>query len=440
MKTRAAAIVVGVTTAVALGVLGVRGLFVRWFGDDYWISAAVATRGFWGGQAYWYRVWSGRYVFNFVVAALESIGPRATALLVIVTILGMVAALRERLRWPLAMAMTWAILFGTVDLTQSVLWQTGLFSYTVPLALFAWWLGNAAGRAEWRWYGIVPLVSGGCSEVLVLTQVVVCAIAFAAWRRRPLLAGLLGSLASLGIVAAAPGNAVRSGMHPATPPFFRVIEATLADAGAFLAATVAGSGMALLLVFLMSALIAPRISRRTLIVAVLCAAACTLVTFGAAEVTLVTALPQRAWIIPYAFFIAAVAALGAAIPWPERWRTPLAAPLMIIAIVPVITAVQWARDIPDARAFAMQWDRFDAFLRANRGRAIYVDHVPGTVGTLLFLAHDPEHGVNRTMSETYGLRSLVRMPPYHHDRLATDPLPNDAVRYRFDDAGRAGNQ
>jgi len=437
MKTRAAAIVVGVTTAVALAVLGLRGLFVRWFGDDYWISAAVATRGFWGGQVYWYRVWSGRYVFNFVVASLESIGPRATALLVAFTILGMVAALRERLRWPLALAMTWAILFGTIDPTQSVLWQTGLFSYTLPLALFAWWLGNAADRAEWRWYDvIVPLVSGGCSEALVLTQVVVCAIAFAAWRRRPLLAALLGSLTSLGIVAAAPGNAVRSGMHPATPPFFRVIEATLADAGAFLAAAVAGSGMAMLLVFLTSALIAPRISRRLLIVAVLCAAACTLVAFAAAEVTLVTALPQRAWIIPYAFFIAAVAALGAAIPWPERWRTPLAAALMITAIVPVVSAVQLARDIPDARAFARRWDRFDAFLRANRGHAIYVDHAPGTVGTLLFLAHDPEHGVNRKMSETYGLRSLVRMPPYHHDRLATDALPSDAVRYRFDEGDR----
>ncbi len=229
-------------------------------------------------------------------------------------------------------------------------------------------------------------------------------------------------------------------MHPATPPFFRVIEASAADAGAFLTATVAGSGMALLLVFLTSALIAPRISRRLLMVAVLCAIACTFVTFAAAEVTLVTALPQRAWIIPYALFIAAVAALGAAIPWQERWRTPLAVALVIIAIVPIVTAVQLARDIPDARAFAMRWDRFDAFLRANRGRAIYVDHVPGTVGTLLFLAHDPEHGVNRKMSETYGLRLLVRMPPYHHDRLATDPLPNDAVRYRFDEAGQAGNQ
>jgi len=437
MKPRAAAIVVGVTTAAALAVLAVRGLYVRWFADDYWISGPLATRGFWGGQAYWYRAWSGRYVFNFVVSALEAIGPRTTAFLVTFIILGMVVALHERLRWPLALAMTWAILFGTVDPVQSVLWQTGLFSYTVPLALFGWWIGSAAGRVELRWYDvIVPLLAAGCSETNALTQVVVCTIAFAAWRRRPLLIAFLASLTSLVILAAAPGNAVRKAMYPATPPLWRVIEATVTDAGTFLVMIVGAAGMAMLLVFLTSALIAPRISRRLLIVAILCAVACPLVPFAAAEVTIVRVLPQRAWIIPYAFCVAAVAALGAAIPWQERWRKPLAAVLMVTAIVPIVTAVQLAREIPGARTFARQWDRFDAFLRAHRGQAIYVDHVPGTVGTLAFVAHDTDHSSNRAMRETYGLRSLVQMPPYHHERLVMGPLPKDAVRYRFDEEGR----
>jgi hypothetical protein len=72
----------------------------------------------------------------------------------------------------------------------------------------------------------------------------------------------------------------------------------------------------------------------------------------------------------------------------------------------------------------------NAFLRASRGRDVFVDHAPGMTGTLLFIAHDPAN--NRFMSESYGLRSLVSMPPDHNGRLVIGPLPKGAVRYRFD--------
>jgi hypothetical protein len=153
-------------------------------------------------------------------------------------------------------------------------------------------------------------------------------------------------------------------------------------------------------------------------------------TFAPAEAILLTALPLRARIVPFAFLVAAVAATGAAVSWQERWRGPLAAALMITAIVPLITAVQMAREIPEARTFASRWDRLDAFLRANRGRDVFVDHAPGMTGTLLFIAHDPAN--NRFMSDCYGLRSLASMPPERNGRLVIGPLPKDAVRYRFD--------
>jgi hypothetical protein len=431
MKTRAAAIVVGVTTAAALAALCVRGLYLRWYADDYWIVGATATRGFWGGQALWYRIWSGRYVSTFGLAVLVSTGPRTTALIVILTVLGMIAAFRARLRWPLALAMTWAILLGTSDVPQSVLWQTGLFCYTIPLAVFAWWLARAAGREQWRWFDfVVPLASGGCSETGVLTQLVVCAIAFAAWRRKPMLAAFLASLISLAIMAAAPGNGVRKSAYPPMPPLARVIETTAGDAVAFFVDTFDGAGMVLLFVFLASALFAPPVSRRLWIVATLCAIACVFVTFVPAEATMLMALPQRARIIPYAFLVAAVMALGAAVPRQERWRGPLSVALMITAIMPLITAVQMAREVPQTRTFAQRWDRLDAFLRTNRGRKVFVDGAPVMVGTLLFLGHDPVD--NNYMSDSYGLRSLVRMPPYRAGRLVIGPLPIDAVRYRFD--------
>jgi hypothetical protein len=431
MKERTAALAAGIATAAALAVLGYRGIYLRWFADDYWIAGVTATHGFWGGQAHWYRIWSGRYVFTFLQTVLVSIGPRASIILVTLTVLGMAGALRTRLRWPLALAMTWAILLCTSDVPQSLLWQTGLLSYTIPLAAFAWWIGSAAGRNELRWFDfVVPLASGGCSETGVLAQIVVCAIAFAAWRRKPILAALFASMVSLAIMAAAPGNLVRKAAYPPMPTMPRVIVATMSDAGAFFVDTFASAGMALVLVFIASALFAPRVSRRLLIVAVLCAVVCVLVTFAPAEALVLTALPQRARIVPYAFLVAAVAAAGAAVPWQERWRRPLAAALIITSFVPLITAVQMARDIPQARRFASQWDRFDAFLRASRGRKVFVDHAPGMVGTLLFVAHDP--ALNKSMSDTYGLQSLANMPPYRDGRLVIGPLPRDAVRYRFD--------
>jgi hypothetical protein len=431
MKERPAAVLAGVATASALAVLCCRGIYLRWFADDYWTAGVTATHGFWGGQALWYRIWSGRYVFTFAQTVLISIGPRASILLVTIATLGMVAALRARMRWPLALVMAYAILLCTSDVPQSLLWQTGLLSYTIPLAAFAWWLGNAAGRDELRWFDfVVPLASGGCSETGVLAQVVVCAIAFAAWRRKPMLAALLGSMVSLAIIAAAPGNLARKALYAPTPSLLRVIDATLRDAGAFLTDTFAGAGIALVLVFLASALFAPRVSRRFVIVAVLCAVVCVFVTFAPAESILLTALPLRARIVPYAFLVAAVAAAGAAVPWQKRWRGPLAAVLVIASIVPLITAAQMAREIPQAQTFARRWDRLDAFLRTSRGKEVFVDHAPGMAGTLLFIAHDPAN--NRFMRDTYGLRSLASMPPNHNGQLVIGPLPKDAVRYRFD--------
>jgi hypothetical protein len=98
--------------------------------------------------------------------------------------------------------------------------------------------------------------------------------------------------------------------------------------------------------------------------------------------------------------------------------------------MPAILAIDLARDIPEARAFAGQWDRFDAFLRQNRGGKIFVDNAPGTVGTLVFLEHDPLR--NTFMRRTYRLQSLAAMPLRRNGRMITGPLPGDAVRYRFE--------
>jgi hypothetical protein len=432
MKERAAAVVVAFTTAAALAVLCVRGFYVRWFSDDFAVPASVADFGFWRGQAQWYRVWSGRFTFTFVDAVLAAMGPWTATIVVLLTTVAMLAALHAGLRhWPLALAMTSAILLGTSDVPQSILWVTGLLSYAAPLAAFAWWIGNAAGRKEWRWFdAVVPFVAGGCSETEVLSQIVICAIAFAAWRRKPTLAGLVGSLISLSVIALSPGNAIRRSLFAPTPPMIHVISATAIDAASFFADALTRSGLLLLIVFLAAALWAPRVSRRVVIVAMLCTIGCAVVSLAAGEIALVVPLPERARLIPFALIVASVAALGAALPRLERWRVSFTITAAIVAVMPLINAIELAREIPEARAFAGQWDRFDAFLRQNRGRKVFVDNAPGTVGTLVFLEHDPVR--NTFIRRTYRLQSLAAMPLRRNGRMIIGPLPADAVRYRFE--------
>src|SRR6266568_5813919 len=105
-------------TGLALALLCVRGLFVRWIADDFWTAAAVKTHGFLGAQVWWYRVWSGRFAFTFLVTAIQTLGPRAAAALVTLVVIALVAVLARYTNVPMAFAIVYAILFGTVDVPQ----------------------------------------------------------------------------------------------------------------------------------------------------------------------------------------------------------------------------------------------------------------------------------------------------------------------------------
>lgn len=430
MRERAAAVVIAFTTASALTVLFVRGFFVRWFSDDFAIPACVAQFGFWGAQAEWYRIWSGRFTFNLADALLAVIGPHTAMIVAPLTAIAMVAAMRSSVRhWTLALAMSWAILLGASDVPQSVLWETGLLSYALPLAAFAWWIGNASERTEWRWFdAAVPFIAGGCSETEVLVQIVICATAFAAWRRKPMLAGLLASLLCLAAIAMSPGNAIRKSLVPVPPPIVDVLSATAVDAASFFAHALTRSGLILLVVFLVATLWAPRMPRRLAIVALLCAIGGAAITLAAGEFALAVPLPERARLIDWALVIASVAAAGAALPATKRWTSAIAIATLIAALVPVVSAIQLAREIPEASAFAARWDRLNAFLSRNRGRDVLIYDAPGSVGTLRFLYHDPEK--NSPIATIYGLRSLTAMPPYRNGLPVI--VPADAVRYRFE--------
>src|SRR5438105_2126522 len=180
---RAGAMVVLVASGVALAILCVRGMYVRYNADDYWTASVVTRLGFWKSQTFWYERWSGRFAYTFLIGIVEAIGPRMVPALVPIAIAGWFAAtlaLFKRLRIEYAAAFAAAFVYaaaeGAPDMPQSILWQTGLLTYVVPIAGMTAWLATTVDRQNVRWYdAVVPFVLAGFSESNSIAQIIALA-------------------------------------------------------------------------------------------------------------------------------------------------------------------------------------------------------------------------------------------------------------------------
>ena len=423
------------SSAAALATLCVRGIYVRYKADDYWTASVVARLGFWKSQTWWYERWSGRYSYTFLIGIAEAIGPRIVPGLVFATIAGWLAAtlaLCKRLRVECALAVAAAFVFaaseGAPDVPQSILWQTGLLTYVVPVAGFTAWLASTVRRDRVRWYDVVvPCILAGFSESNTIAQVIAIAGLVFVFRRRVFTAGLIASVAGLIVVGIAPGNGVRMSAY-ARHPLPWIVSGTLSDTASFFVREITGSGVPLLLVFVAALLFAPRAPKRLAITAVAVALASTLATHFA---TLAAGFPapQRTLFVPHFLFCVALACLGSATSQTilsERFALPV---LIVLALAPIVTAIQRARDIPEAATFARAWDRLDADLRRNPGREVVVDGAPGNAGTLMFLAHDRDKWANRCISDYYSLTGIAAAPP---GRSSTGKLLEDLPVYAIE--------
>jgi hypothetical protein len=381
-------VVIG-ATGVALALLSFRGLFVRWVADDFWTAAAVKTHGFGGAQVWWYRVWSGRFAYTFLATAIQMLTPRVAGALVTLVVITLLVVVARFTNLPLAFALVYATLLGTYDVPQSLLWQTGLLTYTLPL--------------------ILPVIGAGFSEIGALAQIA----AFAIWRKWWMLAA---SLAIFAVVAAAPGNAVRRSLYPSAT---HIVEHTLASTAMFFIDEIGGCGAALVLVFCAASRWPWKTEwKRWTAAAIAVALLAHAVTFA----TLSQPPPSRSLIVPHAFLVVAVAAIGATVRW-RKWMDII----LILACIggPLVDACQIARSIPPARRFARAWDALDAQLRAAKGRDVVVVGVPGMVGTIVFITHDPRTLMNPAMAAYYGLHSIAAAPVSCSSR--PEPLQNFPV-------------
>jgi len=389
------------TCAAALAMYCWLGTYVRYLGDDFCTAVALAAKGFWHSQSYWYNEWTGRYAFTFAVTAAELLGPRIVPFLPALLIAAWSFVAVRSFRSAAAIAAVYAIIDGARDPYQSVLWQTGLFTYAVPLVLMTAWCGAWLRRDDDRVRPIdviVPLLAGGFSETAAIGNVIFFALAalFAA-KRRPFVAAAAAALVSLAIVAAAPGNAMRASaavLHGGTSAalFRALFDDLLMEAAAF---------PQLLLVFAAAASFTPRrASRRMALFAALLVVGCAAGSELASFLALGRPLPLRALIVVHFFSVIAAAIWGACFE-----AKALFVALLVLALgAPAVTAVRNLRAVPAERATARSLDDLDTRLR---GGATVVD-APDAIHGVAMITSDPASWSNGCIADFYRLPSVRR--------------------------------
>lgn len=248
------------------------GFFARYANDDYCTAGSVLIRGFMATQLRYYQGWSGRFSFNFVVGLAGTVGSRIVPVLpafllvlwcgALIFTLCQIALL---LRFPeagwgaplVALTVVGMTVQSTPDPIQSLYWQTGSLTYTVPLILLTWYAGLLI-----QWYrqrtaeqyprriatasAALAFVAGGFNETSLVVETVTVLLALGLWVRRrailrqsmrfqwpPLVAGCLGSLCALAFVMAAPGNAARQAFFPPHPGVVPIISTSAQAAWTF---------------------------------------------------------------------------------------------------------------------------------------------------------------------------------------------------------------
>ncbi|MHB9032108.1 MAG: DUF6056 family protein [Anaerolineae bacterium] len=458
------------------------GLSSRYIADDYCSAAAVNAQGIFGAALHSYLTWSGRYTANLLDSLLGSFSPSlspympAAALAVwYVVLTGTMYALfafparRRRLFAALfaAAVLLAAALILTPEIFQSLYWGQGMRSVVPPLILGTALIGilgrynrqpHSPQSLIWLAAGmIIALLAGGFSETYVVLQTTLLAGALLtvvlrlrtanrnhAW---PMLtAMLLGSLLALGLVAAAPGNALRQANFPSPPGLFRLSIITLSGLANFagkLVYSLVGGQWAFAPLVLAARLIsflgvaatayllgcsnqvhrsgAPLSGRalgRILLGLPLAALALLLVCFIPAAYATSLPLPGRTLIIPAYLLVWAAASWGFCLGQYHRARSSgqvnprrpaaqsIAVSLVVLfALASLVTAYTSLRLQPRLNAYASAWDQVDQHIRQARAAgqsAVVVPLVPNPA-RLDDLSPDPEFWVNQCVSAYYGL-------------------------------------
>jgi hypothetical protein len=474
---------VAAVLSVVLAAYMLLGIFSRHVADDYAAALAVRERGFWAEQIAYYRQWSGRFTSEAAVTATASLNEAFTralpALLIACWVAVLLLALKQilpRVHGVARLLLALEIVYATVHLTPSpflsIYWMTGSLNYVLPLVLATGLLAivvkrkatsRGSGVAIALGAGIVAFIAGGTSETYVVGQTVALGLAviIAATpisiefrsRLRVLCAGLAGSVAALGVLAAAPGNAIRSAeiLPPGgRPSLFELARLTIHYTRAFFDALIPTHWPALLAVAVLAALLgAQSTARPSVRSAVILAGAVTagaLITIACAiapavyeERNLTPVYGQIMLLYVVVCAIATVAwiagqtsrtlvdRIAASADRSGRVRGVAIAAMALLAGAglvngPISTIVGIAQQVPAIRAYADAKDAQAAAAEAGRADGIASVVVPAlpdvtrlglfSHGPLGDLTSDPTFWINHDEAVYYGVRAMASAPAH----------------------------
>lgn len=260
------------TVVIALSIVGIAALFApalsnRFVYDDFCTAASVQSQSFGQYILHEYTGWTGRFSYIIVSGLAALAGPRFAAVLPLLLVIAWYSALvwcvlplfrHIKADPPLLYAAALSgffltILFHSVpNFFESVLWETGAITYTLPLVFFT----VVVGLFLRAWFNeqrvpllpvlLLVLISGGFSEVFGLIQIVLfaCLCVFLFLNKTQgtkrqfsfgVFAAFITAVLVFLVVYAAPGNAVRQAAenHPEPAPIVLlpriVLRATLVE-------------------------------------------------------------------------------------------------------------------------------------------------------------------------------------------------------------------
>jgi hypothetical protein len=459
------------TTGLALLSYAILGFYSRYYADDYCMSGLVFQRGFWQAQIDQYMGWSNRFSGMFTLSLSEFFGNSAIKVWTALVLVLLVAAFAWTLaqlnrwlklslsRWILVLLSEWVVFFTILfapQLYQSFFWRIGIITYTLPLIFLVLLAGlvirlstqaqtDRAHRGGLVACAVLAFFAGGLSETYLVLQLSITLLGLVAVlllvkdtsRRRWLLAisaVLIGSLLSLAVVLASPGNAVRQAAMPPPPGLLAWIKMILLHAFLFMYRLLDANPFQFLLAVLIPSLLVygyyankstsrlrPSLLFMTLLLApvvgfVLVAA----VMAPAAYVQ--SSYPDDRVLVEAGFLMAVMLVFFGALVgmifrqlhlWAEE-AIPFYLQIMValFAVVLLLYPLYDARKnialFPKFQARAASWDSRDARIRAARQSGEFVNAVKGfnAPGNLAEFQVDPGDWVNQCASSFYDVSQI----------------------------------
>ena len=471
-----AGIVLGVSMMIPLGMHAFMGGFARYIADDFCTLGTLRRLGFFGSQVNWYENWSGRFSFTFVVNLTQLVGPKLTPILpALALVLWLLAVCFLILRWQrwlrttasiiLAFAVSGFVIFATLEgspnVYQSLYWQTGMLTYTLPLILLTaylgWLLFYADGhpdKIQSSWAipasGAAAFVFGGFSETYVSVQTallvalfILSTIMLKGKKRRQvnafLGAGIVGSLLAMLVIVIAPGNLIRRGLMPPSPDPLELIKKSLYDVYIFSVISFRRQPYIVALSVILPALVGFLTYQGGSLNKPLCSGdwawwLCPLVVIPALTAGLILAsiMPSeyaissypdgRVLIMPAYFLFLGMTLWGLSLGSRLRslfviqreWILSIASGAFGLSVCALlvfgfVSARTLADQVPVARQYAQAWDKRDLTLKnigEDQDEPIPVPSLRH-MGFLAEIGYDPDEWINRCVAQAYGVDAVV---------------------------------